>query len=111
MSGSTYSRKTPSCDSTLDPATPKFAHAPYYDDYSDKTAFGAFTPLREALADPEVIRTRAAAVATMREVGFEVSEAAIDLRTVGGVCNQASVLVAPPWRVRMGELLPLQHGG
>ena len=88
------------------PPKPVQKHAPYPSGFSDRTAAAAFQPLRAALADARVTEARRAAVAAMQAAGFDLPDGG----SGDDEHDMTNVLLAAPWMVKMGELLPLAHG-
>jgi hypothetical protein len=88
------------------PRRPNFRNA----DYHDRAGNKAFEALRAALRKPGLDADRDRVIESMLAAGFSFPHNAVALKRLSDACDETSVLLAPPWMVHMGDLLPLKHG-
>lgn len=81
-----------------------------YDDDADTAGDGPFERFRAALGRPAVPAAREDVLTALRGCGFDLPEDAIHLSGPAGTPELADVLLAAPWLVKIGELLPLPPG-
>ena len=92
------------------PAPRDASATPYSSDDSDRAGDGPFGRMRAALGGSTMPAARDGVLAALRTCGFDLPEDAVHLSGPAGTPEMPDALLAAPWLVKIGQLLPLSPG-